>query len=75
MSSDSFKNDVTSQNMINNLALNNLQWLICHKIQPLKPGLNGWGCRIYRLHLCRVLRPPPMSGLNMTLNNVMVRFQ
>ena len=34
------------------------------------------GCRIYRLHLCGEVRPPPtMSVLDMTLNNLMVRFQ
>ena len=37
----------------------------------------GWGCRIHQLHLCRGVRPPPrpMSVLDMTLNNLMVRFQ
>ena len=35
----------------------------------------GWGCRIHRLLLCRGVRPPPMSVLYMTLNNLMVRFQ
>ena len=35
----------------------------------------GWGCRIHRLHLCRVVKPPPMSVLYMILNNLMVRFQ
>ena len=34
----------------------------------------GWGCRIHRLHLCRGVRPPPMSVLDMALNNLMVRF-
>ena len=36
--------------------------------------LVGWGCRIYQLHLCRGVRPP-MSVLDMILNNRMVRFQ
>ena len=36
---------------------------------------SGGGCRICRLHLCRGVRPPPMSILYMTLNNLMVRFQ
>ena len=35
----------------------------------------GWGCRIHRLHLCRGVRPPSTSVLDMTLNNLMVRFQ
>ena len=35
----------------------------------------GWGCRIHRLLLCRGVRPPPTSVLDMTLNNLMVRFQ
>ena len=34
----------------------------------------GWGCRIHRLHICRGVRPSPMSVLDMTLNNLMVRF-
>ena len=33
------------------------------------------GCRIHWLHLCRGVRPPPTSVLDMTLNNLMVRFQ
>ena len=33
------------------------------------------GSRIYHLHLCRGVRPPPMSFLDMVLNNLMVRFQ
>ena len=36
----------------------------------------GWGCRIHRLLLCRKVRPPPTTSvLDMTLNNLMVRFQ
>ena len=38
----------------------------------------GWGggCRIHWLHLCRGVKPHlPMSVLDMTLNNLMVRFQ
>ena len=35
----------------------------------------GWGCRIHRLLLCRGVRPPQTSVLDMTLNNPMVRFQ
>ena len=36
----------------------------------------SWGCRIHWLPLCRgVWPPPPTSVLDMTLNNLMVRFQ
>ena len=36
----------------------------------------SWGCRIHRLLLCRRIRPPPpMSVLDMTLNNLIVRLQ
>ena len=35
----------------------------------------SWGCRIHWLHLYRWVRPPLMSVLDMTLNNLMVRFQ
>ena len=31
-----------------------------------------WGCRIHWLHLCRGIGPPPMSVLDMILNNLMV---
>ena len=34
----------------------------------------GWGCRIHRLLLCRGVRPPNECP-DMTLNNLMVRFQ
>ena len=38
--------------------------------------LVSWGCRIHWLHLCRGVRPPPLTSvLDMTLNNLMVRFQ
>ena len=40
------------------------------------PG--DWGCRIHRLHLCRGVRlPPPLAYEcpDMTLSNLMVRFQ
>ena len=30
----------------------------------------GWGCRIHRLLLCRGVRLPPTSVLDMTLNNL-----
>ena len=36
----------------------------------------GWGCRIHWQQLCRGVRPPlPMSALDLTLNNLMVRLQ
>ena len=36
----------------------------------------GWGCGIYRLHLCRRVKlHHQTSVLDMTLNNLMVRFQ
>ena len=34
----------------------------------------SWGCRIHWLRLCRGVRLPLMSVLDMTLNNLMVRF-
>ena len=38
--------------------------------------LDGWGCRIYRLHLCsRVRHSSPTIVLEMTLNHLMVRLQ
>ena len=35
----------------------------------------GWSCRIHGMPLCRGVRLPPTSVLDMTLNNLMVRFQ
>ena len=35
-----------------------------------------WGCRIHRLLLCRGVRTPPLPmSLDVTINNLMVRFQ
>ena len=34
----------------------------------------GWDCRIHWLHLCRGVRHPPMSVLDMTVNILMVRI-
>ena len=34
----------------------------------------SWGCKIHRLHLCRGVRPPNKCP-DMTLNNLIVRFQ
>ena len=38
-------------------------------------SLVGQGCRICKLHLCREVRPLPMSALDMTLNYLIVRLQ
>ena len=39
-------------------------------------GPVGWGHRIHRILLCREVRHPhPMSVLNMTISNLMVRLQ
>ena len=35
----------------------------------------GWGCRIHRLLLCRGVRHPSTSVLDIILNNLMVRFK
>ena len=35
----------------------------------------GWGCRIYRLHLCRGVRPPPNKCPDMTVNNLILRLK
>ena len=35
----------------------------------------SWGCRIHLPHLCRGVRPSLTSVLDMTRNNLMVRFQ
>ena len=45
------------------LALNNLQSLICHEPKQLNQTQTicdsvGWGCRIHRLHLCSGVRLP-----------------
>ena len=37
--------------------------------------LVGYGCGIQWLHLCGEVRQPPMSVLDMTLKNLMVRFE
>ena len=47
--------------------------IVSHFHQPVCPV--GWGCRIHQLLLCRGVRPPPTGVLDMTLNNLMVRFQ
>ena len=36
--------------------------------------LVGWACRIHWLYLCKGVRPPPMSVLDMTLINLIVRL-
>ena len=35
----------------------------------------SWDCRMHRLLLCWGIRPPPMSVQDMTLSNLIVRFQ
>ena len=53
------------------LAVHNIASLLKQKHCPV-----GWGCRIHRLLLCSGVRPPPpTSVLDMTLNNLMERFQ
>ena len=48
---------------------NIFSWFLTHRL----PCPVGWVCRINRLHLCRVVRPPPQTSvLDMTLNNLMV---
>ena len=47
------------------------KWICCLNTH----GPVSWGYRIHWLHLCRGVRPPPTSVLDMTLNNLMVRFQ
>ena len=44
-------------------------------LPPIKCCPVSWGCRIHWLHLCREVRHPPTSILDITLNNLMVRFQ
>ena len=71
--------------IITSLSFNFLLFLLFHLLQfysfifYLKPtSLScpvSWGCRTHQLLLCRGVRPPPpMSALDMTLNNLMVRF-
>ena len=43
-------------------------------LQLTLPNPVGWDCKIHRLHLCRGVTPP-MSVLDMTLNNLMARLQ
>ena len=58
-------------------------FLLCHSLSLVSlllflklPCPVGWDRRIHRLNLCRWVRPPPQrSVLDMTLNNLMVRFQ
>ena len=54
--------------------LNHVQVFSC-EISPIVVCPVGWDCRIHRLLLCRGVTPPPTSVLDMTLNNLMVRFQ
>ena len=45
-------------------------WFVIILVYPV-----SWGCRIHWLHLCRRVRPPPNECPDMTLNNLIVRFQ
>ena len=46
------------------------------KTETLKAGPVDWGSRIQQLDLCRGVRPhPPTSVVDMTSDNLMVRFQ
>ena len=75
MSPGSFKNIIHNTSLLiiyeihmykEDLTLNNLQGLICHKTQPTNPTIIStckhcpvdWGSRIHRLHLSREIRPP-----------------
>ena len=49
-------------------------WVILCQILLISTQLAG-GCRIHWLHLCRRVRPPPTSVLDMVLNNLIVRLQ
>ena len=55
-----------------------LNWIIWNKtvftFNPLYIPV-GWGHTIHKLHLCRGGKTPPTSVLDMTLDNLMVRFQ
>ena len=52
-----------------------LKWSIPSRLIPKDSCPVSWGSRIHWLHLCRGVRPPLTSVLDMTLNNLMVRFQ
>ena len=56
-----------------------LNWIVWNKTDFTFNSvycITGWSCRIHQLYLCRGVRcPPPKSSLDMTLNNLMVRFQ
>ena len=70
-----------------NLALDNLQWLMCDKTKQnqnilsiyidtqIKSSPFGWNCRIHQLHLWRGVRPSPMSVLIMILDHLIARLQ
>ena len=54
------------------------QKYITFELVPTPPAvfcLVSWGCKIHQLHLCGGVRPSLTSVLDMTLNNLMVRFQ
>ena len=55
-------------------AASTIWWWWWHIKTIMKTCPVSWGCRIHWLLQCRGVRPP-MSALDMTLNNLMVRFQ
>ena len=54
------------------IKLNSIEILLPKIFCPV-----DWGCRIHWLLLCKEVRPPPPPPIqvDMTLNNLMVRFQ
>ena len=51
------------------------QWHNWQSLNQIITSPVGWGCRIYRLHLCRRVRHPLTNVLDMTLNHLIVRLQ
>ena len=62
--------------ILENIELYGCRNIICIIREYLKTYCPvSWGCRIHWLHLCRGVRPPLTSVMDMALNNLMVRFQ
>ena len=51
------------------------QWFVNTNCGPCWVWPVGWGCRIHWLNLWTGVRPSPMSVLDITLNNLMMRLQ
>ena len=51
-----------------------IEWCVIYFISKYNCPVS-WSYRIHWLHLCRGVRPSLTSVLDMTLNNLMVRFQ